>query len=306
MVAMKENIKRALEKSKLGRMLLQFWHVCKVVLQPNSSVIAWSDTLCPEEKAILANKMQDLISKNFFSISCEGGELKFHYDNYLTFYRAKTLLTKEPETINWIDSFQEGECLWDIGANVGLYSCYAAKIRRCCVFAFEPSVLNLELLGKNIYLNELQDSVHIVPVALSSANGFNTFLMTETAHGGADSTFGAGIGFDGKPICESKLSYSLLGLSGDSLLATAGMTCPNYIKIDVDGIEHVVLAGIKDLLKMPSVKSCLIEANDAYGEQVDGITKIMQESCFALKEKKHSELFNAGAYSSVYNQIWAR
>lgn len=303
---MKESIKKALDKSKLGRILIQFWRVCKIMFQKNPNVIAWSDALCAEEKAVLADKMQDFIGKNFFSIPCGSENLKFHYDNYLTLYRAKTLLTKEPETIDWLDSFQEGACLWDIGANVGLYSCYAAKIRGCSVFAFEPSILNLELLGKNIYLNELQDSVHIVPVALSSANGFSTFLMTETAHGGADSTFGAGIGFDGKPICESKLSYSLLGLSGDSLLAATGMPCPNHIKIDVDGIEHIVLAGMKDILKMPSVKSCLIEANDAYGEQVDGIKKIMQECGFTLKEKKHSDFFNTGAYSSVYNQIWAR
>ncbi len=303
---MKENIKRVLEGFKLGRTLIQFWRVCKIILQPNSNVIAWSDTLCAEEKAVLSDKMQNLIHKNFLSISCESGKLKFYYDNYLTLLRAQTLLTKEPETIDWLNSFQSDACLWDIGANVGLYSCYAAKIKGCNVFAFEPSILNLELLGKNIYLNELQDSVHLVPVALSSKNGFSTFLMTETAHGGADSTFGAGIGFDGKPIYESKLSYSLLGLSGDSLLAATGMPCPNHIKIDVDGIEHIVLAGMKGILKMPNVKSCLIEANDAYAAQVDGITQIMHECGFVLKEKKHSKLFNTGKYSSVYNQIWER
>lgn len=303
---MKENIKNLLKNSNLGRILLQFWRMCKIMLQPNSTVIAWSDTLCAEEKAVLADKMQNLIGKNFFSVSCEGEEIKFYYDNYLTLYRAQTLLTKEPETIDWLNSFQDGECLWDIGANVGLYSCYAARLRGCKVFAFEPSILNLELLGKNIYLNKLQDNIHLVPVALSSKNGFSTFLMTETAHGGADSTFGAGIGFDGKPIYESKLSYSLLGLSGDSLVATTGIPCPNHIKIDVDGIEHVVLAGMKGILKMPDVKSCLIEANDAYREQVDGITQIMQECGFVLKEKKHSELFSTGKYSSVYNQIWVR
>jgi FkbM family methyltransferase len=50
-----------------------------------------------------------------------------------------------------------GSVLWDIGANVGLYSCYAVKARDCRVFAFEPSVFNLELLARNIFLNGIAD-----------------------------------------------------------------------------------------------------------------------------------------------------
>ena len=32
----------------------------------------------------------------------------------------------------------------DVGANIGLYSIYAAKTKNCNVFSFEPSFLNLE------------------------------------------------------------------------------------------------------------------------------------------------------------------
>ena len=56
----------------------------------------------------------------------------------------------------------EGSVVWDIGANVGLYSCYAAKHRGCRVFAFEPYVFNLEILARNIYLNQLSERVTIV------------------------------------------------------------------------------------------------------------------------------------------------
>ena len=37
--------------------------------------------------------------------------------------------TREPETLVWIDSFAHGEVLWDIGANVGAYTLYAAPPR---------------------------------------------------------------------------------------------------------------------------------------------------------------------------------
>src|ERR1044071_9834964 len=38
-------------------------------------------------------------------------------------WRADTYATKEPDTIAWIDQFvQEGDVLYDVGANIGLYS----------------------------------------------------------------------------------------------------------------------------------------------------------------------------------------
>jgi FkbM family methyltransferase len=78
----------------------------------------------------------------------------------------------------------------DIGANVGLYSVYAAKSRNCNVFAFEPSVFNLELLARNIFINDLQLKITIIPIALSDKLGSNIFKMSSTSWGGALSTFG--------------------------------------------------------------------------------------------------------------------
>ena len=54
-------------------------------------------------------------------------ELVFTVPNQLNLFRINTFSSKEPETIKWIDSIPEGTVLWDVGANVGLYSCYAAK-----------------------------------------------------------------------------------------------------------------------------------------------------------------------------------
>ena len=84
-------------------------------------------------------------------------KLNFTVPNTLNKYRIDTYSTKEPETLEWIDAISEGSILWDIGANVGLYSCYAAKARNCQVFAFEPSVFNLELLARNLFINGLSE-----------------------------------------------------------------------------------------------------------------------------------------------------
>ena len=70
-------------------------------------------------------------------------KLAFVVPNSLSLFRAKTFSSKEPETLDWIDQIPSGSVFWDIGANVGLSSCYATMTRGCKVFAFEPSVFNL-------------------------------------------------------------------------------------------------------------------------------------------------------------------
>ena len=104
--------------------------------------------------------------------------LVFSVPNSLNRFRIESFSTKEPETLEWIDSFPPGSVFWDIGANIGLYSCYAAKARSCKIFAFEPSVFNLELLARNIYLNHLTSHVVIIPLPLSNSLGISTLNMT--------------------------------------------------------------------------------------------------------------------------------
>lgn len=77
--------------------------------------------------------------------------LTFSTPNPLNIYRVKTFSSKEPETLEWIERMPIGSIFWDIGANIGLYSCYAAKKRGCRVFCFEPSVFNLEAFSAQYF-----------------------------------------------------------------------------------------------------------------------------------------------------------
>jgi hypothetical protein len=72
-------------------------------------------------------------------------------------FRSATLLTKEVDTIAWIDGFKDNQVFWDIGANVGVYSLYAAIKRQLRVSAFEPSSANYYALTRNCQLNGLTE-----------------------------------------------------------------------------------------------------------------------------------------------------
>jgi FkbM family methyltransferase len=232
-------------------------------------------------------------------------KLRFSTPNALCDWRAQTFSTKEPETLAWIDTIPEGAVLWDIGANVGLYSVYAAKSRNCRVWAFEPSVFNLELLARNINLNGLVKQICIVPFALSNAIGASQLSMTTTEWGGALSTFGQDYGWDGNAI-KKIFEFQTLGLPMDAVRDLLGMPQPDFVKMDVDGIEHLILSGGGAVLR--DVKGVLIEVNDDFLEQAEACEKLLLAAGLVLKHKLHSELIGTSAtgFQNCYNQIWAR
>ena len=233
-------------------------------------------------------------------------KLSLFTPNWICRYRADSFSTKEPETLEWIDNSEENGVLFDIGANVGLYSLYYSGSNKGKAYAFEPSVFNLALLAKNIFENNLQNKIKIITNPLTQSNQFANFTLSTIEEGGALSAFGVEYGHDGEKITKS-LSYQTLGLSLDFLLHNKIISdYPSLIKIDVDGIEHLILAGAVETLKHPFCKKVLIEINNSFTEQVESATKILLDCGFQLKEKRQSEITGVGKFSETFNQIWVK
>jgi hypothetical protein len=241
----------------------------------------------------------------FVEITHEGLSLKIVIPNTLCEWRAKTFSTKEPETLDWIDSFEERAVVWDIGANVGLYSMYAAKKRNCSVWSYEPSVFNLELLARNIFINGLHRQICILPFALSEHVGASAMRMTTTEWGGALSTFGKNLGWDGKEVHEI-FEFKTIGFSMNDAKELLKIPQPDYIKMDVDGLEHFILKGGKSVLAL--VKGVLIEVNDDFNEQAEQCHKFLTQAGLVLQQKRQSDYIasNTAGFQNSYNQIWAR
>ena len=233
-----------------------------------------------------------------------GCSLIFTTPNKLNYFRADSFSTKEPETLEWIDSIPTGSVLWDIGANVGLYSCYAAKQKKCTVFSFEPSVFNLELLARNIFINGLVDKITIIPLPLSDELRISSLNLSSTYWGGALSTFDQSYGHDGKEL-EKVFEFSTIGLSMADAVQRLQIPVPDYIKMDVDGIEHLILKG--GVCVLADVKGILVEVNEDYKEQNEKVTKTLAEAGLVLKTKRHSDMFEGSEnFGNSYNQIWLR
>ena len=232
-----------------------------------------------------------------------GIQLRFASSNTMAHDRNRTFSIKEPETLEWIDNIPKHSLFWDIGANVGLYSCYAARKTGCKVIAFEPSVFNLELLARNIWLNQLVNEVTVFPLPLADKVSINTLNMSMTDWGGSMSTFKETYTHDGTPL-KAVFGYSMVGIDIDSMVRFLRLDQPAYIKIDVDGIEHLILKGAAKTLK--KVKGLLVEVNEDFPEQAKLCEKYLRAAGLRLIKKAHAPMFDNTALQNCYNQIWAR
>ena len=232
--------------------------------------------------------------------------LEIYVPNQVCRYRADTFSTKEPETLAWINRFGGEGPFFDIGANIGLYSIYCAKTFGQSVYAFEPSAKNLGLLVGNIALNEVSDLVTVVPNPLTEKNCESTFRLSMLEEGGSMATFGEEFGHDGNPL-DVLLEYRTVGLSLDSL-ATLGLISdsPALMKIDVDGIEHLVLKGGENLLQSKNLVTVLVEVNDEFRSLAAQVEGALVNAGYALEEKARSSIFDDSNFARSFNQIWVK
>lgn len=257
------------------------------------------------ESLFLSNMVEQLIP--LYSHQTPYGDIIFYCLGEIPLWRAETLLTKEPETIDWIDSFKPGEILWDIGANIGCYSLYAAK-KGHSILAFEPSAANYFLLQKNIEYNKLDKSIQAFCLAFSDTSDCGYLNMSSIQMGGAISNFGD---VTGTVECadesyDVKFSQGMISFSIDEFIRYYHIPPPNHIKIDVDGIENKIVRGAKHTLTDKNLKSLLIELDFNHTEYNEEVIGILEDSGFTLISKKHAPMFDTGKFSSMYNCIFMR
>ena len=191
--------------------------------------------------------------------------LKWHLNGRVVFKRVRRFFTKEPKTLEWIDSFGTQDKFLDIGANIGIYSLYAAK-KDLQVYAFEPQALNFAELYTNIYLNDLQDKITGYGIALTDVNSIEYLSLLSMVPGQSHNNYDISK--------HNQIKQGCAGYRLDHLVEQGVIPQPDHVKIDVDGIESKVIAGGIDTIS--KCKSILVEA-----ENID-ILKPIQDIGFKI------------------------
>ena len=188
--------------------------------------------------------------------SIEG--VKYAVVNEITEWRAKTMRTKEPCTIDWIETFRTDDVFLDIGACVGGYSLWAAVKQQAWVYAIEPESQNYAILNQNIRLNSLDQRVRAFCLAVGDHVGVGELNLTDFVAGNSCHQLDRRTDFQNRPA-NFKFSQGSFVVTIDYLVKHGMIPQPQHIKIDVDGQEPLIIKGARNTLKQ--AKSLLIEIN---------------------------------------------
>lgn len=140
----------------------------------------------------------------------------------------------------FVSRLERGMTVWDVGANVGLYSLPSARAvgPDGAVYAFEPVARNVTYLRRHAALNALEN-IHVVQAAVGDRT--RTVRMAPGA-----SPSEARVAGDGK--------WEVAAVALDEWRRESGSPLPDLMKIDVEGAEDAVLAGSMETLRAaPSV-----------------------------------------------------
>lgn len=139
---------------------------------------------------------------------------------------------------------KRGDDVWDIGANVGVFSFAAAAMSQTGnIIAFEPDTFLVDVIKASRRLNGMKN-VQVIPTAIAAEDGFAEFQVAERGRASNSLTTAGGRSQMGG-VRDRFLVPTLSGESVEKYLGSA----PNFIKIDVEGAELMVLKGLKDVLR---------------------------------------------------------
>jgi FkbM family methyltransferase len=187
----------------------------------------------------------------------------------------KPMTAVDPELFATVRALvKPGHTVWDIGANVGLFTFAAAGIAGAAgkVFSFEPDTSLVALLRQSRGLQpERAANVTIVPCGVAGATGIRSFSIASRARASnALSDYG------NSQMGGVRETQTIVCFSADALLDN--IAAPDVVKIDVEGAEVELLCSASKLLG--SVRPSL--AVEVGPDNASAVTSILNEHGYTL------------------------
>tara|TARA_B100000963_G_C22634553_1_gene676813 strand:- start:3774 stop:4532 length:759 start_codon:yes stop_codon:yes gene_type:complete len=217
---------------------------------------------------------------------------------------------REPDTVKWIENLTSDSILYDIGANTGSYSLISASQKlikkeiksesfknnkKISVVSIEPHPGNYISLIKNIYMNKFHELIMPLNIAVGKEDniGFlnhwdgmpakHPYKLIEAGSSGHQLN---NTESEENRIFKPLAVQPIISLTLDMIVKLTNLI-PTAIKIDVDGIEHEIIQGMKETLENDNLKTILIEVN----KKEDQIKNILIKNDFKLTDIcKHNNM----------------
>lgn len=183
--------------------------------------------------------------------------------------------TEAEQLQNFLGLLREGDVVWDIGANLGVYSMFAAQRVSATgqVYCFEPERRLQQILRANRFFNKLRNRVVIVPMALGNMTGKTVFYQSAVTIG----THSLVQRFDDYRSKDKPIQIQMS--RADDLVRQSHVRSPNAIKIDVEGAEYSVCEGLSGLMATTPPRLIFLEVHPGplgdFGRSVEELRTLL-------------------------------
>lgn len=194
------------------------------------------------DKTITVNGFKMLLCQEFWDTFADKAIDFFKYGKFEHEPYASMLFKRE---------LMKSSTIVDIGANIGYFTLLASSLlgNRGKAYAFEPDIINYELLLKNIKLNNYKN---IIPTQCAISNNNGKTLLFQYKNRGWHSLFNA----HRNPINSILVDTVTL----DDFFRDGDISI-DIVKIDVEGAEILVLQGMKQIIEKNDNIKIFIEFN---------------------------------------------
>ena len=211
------------------------------------------------------------------AVTVENISANMFITTYAEFERFYDLKGEREILRDVLGQVSENDVFYDIGANVGLYSCMiSSAIPKCEVYPFEPHPTNVEALKRNLQLNDIGGQ--IFQLALSDEEG-----EFELSSEGAE----AGLGEHSLDTSGTGSTVPVTVRRLDDLRKDHDIPIPTVVKIDVEGAELDVIRGAKETFSDPNCKVIYCEVHperiETFGGSYDELKDCLIDLGFALE-----------------------
>jgi hypothetical protein len=90
------------------------------------------------------------------------------------------------------------------------------------------------------------------------------------------------------------------------LVADRQLPLPTHIKLDVDGIEPLILAGASETLSSTKLKSVMVEVDESNGGLTADVVRLFADNGFQEPITRHSPYFDKNHYLPVANYLFRK
>ncbi len=226
-------------------------------------------------------------------------------------WRATSFHTKEPTTIQWLQSLEKDSVLIDVGANIGIYTIPAALFHAKRVIAIEPEIKSYRELIRNVELNGVDKVVDALPLAVSTefANCVSSLYLTSDEPGSSCHQVGRNQNYLLNPTNEERKRRSIYCISLSSIVTKAhdeNPTSPLHIKVDVDGIEEDVCQSLFDSKALNYVNTLQVELNPAIPQHGSLINKLQDHGFSYSKAQVAKAARKSGNFEGFAEYVFRR